>query len=306
MTSGTPIINDVTYADGRKIIGRLGGSVFYGLYALAMCSDDPVYADMVGKDFEDFYKTWMDDNNLTRDGIVYGEEETVYLEVFYHPNGLWEHRLVPKADGTFHNDKIGSLSVEQVAKFADKCAGHYLNTNVTCPFWPQFLQLRDETGFKLMWEVGTQDFIPQLRKDVLDLISKCDYHSMNLEEARILFDMEDEMDIVKAIADLKIPCFFRVGEKGAYMIRSDKATFVPSVGVTESVDATGCGNSSTAVATVGLCEEWDDAYTVALANAVAAINARFVGLCPKVTDDLRQEAKEIAQKLMSKAQVISL
>ena len=51
LTAGTPIINDVSYADGRRIIGRLGGSVFYGLYALAMCSESPIYADTVGSDF---------------------------------------------------------------------------------------------------------------------------------------------------------------------------------------------------------------------------------------------------------------
>ncbi len=248
----------------------------------------------------------MDANGYSREALVYGEEDTTYLEVHYSPNGLWTHRPVKKPDGTFYNDKFAKVRPAVMAPFLAKCGGLFLNANVTQPFWDELIALRDKNKTPLMWEIGTQDFVPELREKVFALMKKCDYYSMNFEEAKILFDTDSECEILRNLCDLKIPCFFRAGEKGAYLTRYDRYTFVKSYGVADGVDPTGCGNSSTAASLVGLCEGYTDAYTVALANAVAAINARYVGPCPKITDDLRCEAAQIAKILADQAVVTQI
>lgn len=306
ITAGSPIINDFRYSDGRYVTGRLGGSVVYALYGLAMCGENPIFAQKVGHDFESFYGKWMDDNGYSREGLIYGDEDTTYLEVHYSENGLWEHRPVKKADGTFYNQKFAMVSPEVMEPFVPKCGGIFINSNVTHPFWKDMLDMRDRYKVPLMWEIGTQDFLPELRKEVFALMKKCDYYSMNFEEAKVLFNTQSEEEILRSLCDLRIPCFFRAGEKGAYLTRYDRYTFVKSCGVERAVDPTGCGNSSTAASLVGLCEGYSDEYTVALSNAVATINARYVGPCPRITDELKKEAVDIAEELVLQAVVTKI
>lgn len=307
LVAGNIIINDVYYTDGRVRLCQKGGAVSYALYGINCVTEDVLFVGETGKNFDEFYGEWMRDNNLSSEALALIYDECPYLGVHYFENGLWEHRPVLNPQtGKNYNESLLPCSVGQISKFSKGAAG--ISFNCSCadeyaPFWEELFELQKKDGFKIMWEIATQLFKPEYRECVLENIAKVDIYSMNLEEARILFDIEDEEEVIRKIKDIKVPCFFRAGEKGAYMIEGEKCVFVPSLLEPEGVDPTGCGNSSTAVSMVGYLEEWDFAKIVATANAVATVNARQFGLYPKVTDDTRKEIAKMAEEMTKKAVV---
>ena len=125
---------------------------------------------------------------------------------------------------------------------------------------------------------------------MLETIRKVDIYSLNLPEAMSLFQADGEEAAIRAILELGTPCFFRVGKRGSYMIQDGKATFEPSLTVGPIVDATGCGNVSTAAALFGWCEGFPPQVTARLANISAAYNLLQYGPYPAATKQVREEA----------------
>jgi sugar/nucleoside kinase (ribokinase family) len=105
-----------------------------------------------------------------------------------------------------------------------------------------------------------------------------------------LFGGKNETETIKAISDLDVPCFFRVGERGSYMILAGQSYFAPSVTVGPIVDVTGCGNASTAAALYGYCEGMSGERIAALANISAAYNLLQYGPFPSADRRVRTHA----------------
>ena len=144
---------------------------------------------------------------------------------------------------------------------------------------------------KFMWEIPTSATMdPARAPKVLETIRKVDIYSLNLPEAMSLFQADGEEAAIRAILELGTPCFFRVGKRGSYMIQNGKATFEPSLTVGPIVDATGCGNVSTAAALFGWCEGFPPQVTARLANISAAYNLLQYGPYPAATKQVREEA----------------
>jgi len=125
-----------------------------------------------------------------------------------------------------------------------------------------------------------------------------DCYSVNLREAAAFFATSDEGQIIQGLIGLGKPCFLRMGERGAALVSEGEMAFVPSVGVEESVDATGCGNCSTAASLIGIAEGLPPRQTVAMANISAAFNARQVGPWQDFGKEAKARAAEMLAKLM--------
>ena len=108
-----------------------------------------------------------------------------------------------------------------------------------------------------------------------------------------LFGKADEKSSIDAITDFGVPCFFRVGKKGSYMICNGQSYFAPSVVVGKVVDATGCGNCSTAAALYSYCEEFKPTKVATMANISAAYNLLQYGPYPNISSEIRNEAMRI-------------
>ena len=123
-------------------------------------------------------------------------------------------------------------------------------------------------------------------------------YSINYPEARSLFHVETEEEAVQKIKELKVPCFFRVGSKGSYMIAEGKAEFAASLTVGQIVDPTGCGNCSTAAAMYGWCEGNSLYQTAVMANISAAYNLLQYGPHPAITKEVQGQAKALLKEKM--------
>lgn len=69
-----------------------------------------------------------------------------------------------------------------------------------------------------------------------------------------------------------------------------------SITLGETVDATGCGNCSTAAALYCYCEELDPTKVEVMANISAAYNLLQYGPYPDITSEIRKEAQKLASE----------
>ena len=252
------------YADGTKQTGFLGGSL-YTVNGIKPYTDDLLFITTAGLDFDSLY------------GEAYEKEIS----------------LVPEVKAEF------------IIKHADEnVKGIYLESRVIESVWKHLDEIRKAApNACIQAELSTVDIDdPSLHAQVMELIEKIDMYSVNLPESMTLFGTHSEEESIQKIIAIGKPCFFRVGEKGSYMIQDGKAWFAPSVGAAKSVDATGCGNCSTGASLYGYCEGKHPLMTSILANLAAGVNARQYGPYPHYTQQLRQElleqTEEMFQKLM--------
>ena len=83
-----------------------------------------------------------------------------------------------------------------------------------------------------------------------------DYYSLNRPESFDLFGVKTEEAAIEKMQQIGVPCFYRVGKRGAYFIKDGEVAFEPSVELGPQMDPTGCGNSSTAACFAAMCKGW--------------------------------------------------
>ncbi len=290
LVTGCTRLNDIHYADGRKVEGILGGAL-YTAAGIKPFTDSVLLVSTVGPDFDTYYGGYFRQNGLSTAGLQWVLPKTEYTFLEYHADGRWwEYSKY----GQSFTDTWGETALIQaafiLAHASPQTKGIYLESSVQEAVWQGLDDIRKAApNAKIMWEVATGDANdPRLRDQVAELIRQCDIYSINLPESMAFFGSESEADSIQRILAFGRPCFFRVGEKGAYMIENGQAWFAPAVQVEKSVDATGCGNCSTGTALYGFCEQLHPLKTVLLANRAAHLNALQYGPYPHFTADLRQ------------------
>ena len=96
IAAGYNMLNDLNFADGRKIKNQLGGSVF-SLAGIKLWRDSLAYVGIAGKDFRDYYGEFLRQN-----GIQYHVEErlphTLYYVLDYATDGSWEETCLYGSD----------------------------------------------------------------------------------------------------------------------------------------------------------------------------------------------------------------
>ena len=265
---GPTIINDIIFADQSRKDQVLGGSIFC-VAGIKLWCDDCLYLSNVGEDFDRFYGDWMRANGCSTAGLRYILPHTWYTTLTYGDQGL--------------HSEVSIYGPEEEA---------LVEASEADPLWDRLDEVRaGGKQAKFMWEIPTSATMdPARAPKVLETIRKVDIYSLNLPEAMSLFQADGEEAAIRAILELGTPCFFRVGKRGSYMIQDGKATFEPSLTVGPIVDATGCGNVSTAAALFGWCEGFPPQVTARLANISAAYNLLQYGPYPAATKQVREEA----------------
>ncbi len=302
IAAGYNMLNDLNFADGRKIKNQLGGSVF-SLAGIKLWRDSLAYVGIAGKDFRDYYGEFLRQN-----GIQYHVEErlphTLYYVLDYATDGSWEETCLYGSD---YEDRAYEESKYDASFFEPFCGedtkGIYIEASLGTKIVYEFDRLRGMMpNGKLMWEIVTSDLLdPAQHDEILQRIEHVDYYSMNLHEAKAFFSVQTEEEAIQELQKIEKPCFFRVGEKGAYLIRGKEVTFLAAVGAEESIGETGCGNCSTAAALIGLAEEKSALETLAMANISAAYNAKQYGPYPCTDKRTRAEAEALRDKILQEA-----
>lgn len=292
------MLNDIVFSDGSSIENQLGGSVFSAA-GIKLWRDSVAYIGVAGEDFDEHYGSFFKDNGI-KAAVKKDFPYTLHYVMEYQADGSWSEGC---KNGEEYEQEALKKSMLEPAMFQEHCGadtkGIYLEASLNTEIVHRFEELKAMMPKgKLMWEIATGDLLdPQRKSQVLELILQVHIYSLNFNEAKVFFSVETEEDGVAAILELGKPCFFRVGKKGAWQIQDGKAVFLPSVGSAESVDATGCGNCSTATALIGFAEGLSPEETLAMANISADYNARQYGPWPLVDSAVREEAEKTLRRI---------
>ena len=289
LITGSTILNDMHYADGSKAEGYLGGTI-YTVAGIKPFCDDVFFVTTAGPDFDTYYGEYFRNNHLSTDGVQFVLPKTQYNTLEYDTQGRWWEYSKYGKDYEKQWGPKSLIQAEYVARYCnEETRGIYFESGVEEPVWKGLADIRKAApNARIMWEIPTYDIdTPAVHKKIAELIERVDIFSLNLPESMTYFGTQSEEASIEAILALEKPCFFRVGEKGAFMIQEGKAWFAPAVGVENSVDATGCGNCSTGSAMYGFCEGMHPLRSVILANLAASLNARQFGPYPLFTAALR-------------------
>lgn len=111
----------------------------------------------------------------------------------------------------------------------------------------------------------------QMKKTILDIVSKSDIVLPGLSEAKILLEMSDEIEILNKFLSLgpKI-VVLKVGKEGAYLGTRDEIIHVPGYRVERIVDPIGAGDAFAASFLASLIKGYTLKDAVTLANAAGA------------------------------------
>jgi sugar/nucleoside kinase (ribokinase family) len=301
LITGCTRINAINFPDGRTVKGFLGGALF-AVNGIKPFSDDVLLITTAGPDFDNYYGNYFRENQLSKTGIQFNLPKTEYTILDYTPDGRWWEYSKYGEDFEQSWAREALIKAEFVSKYADQTTrGIYFESAVREPLWQNLDEIRAAApNAKIMWELSTGDCEnPQVKDAVLALIGKLDMYSVNLPEAMHLFGTQSEAESIRVIQAVGKPCFFRVGERGAYLIDEKGAWFAPAIDTHLSVDATGCGNCSTGTALFGFCEGYHPLLTVIMANLAASLNAQQYGPYPKFTAELREQLNQRAQQIFN-------
>ena len=122
-------------------------------------------------------------------------------------------------------------------------------------------------------------------------IAQADIVSPNLHEAQTMYEIEDELEIMRRmLADGVEVAALRMGELGSLLARSGdgQAHYIPAVAVDEVVDQTGAGNTYCGGFLVGYCRERDIVAAGCYGAAAASFTLEYVG-CARIPANLDGE-----------------
>ena len=174
-------------------------------------------------------------------------------------------------------------SPEQIEKWTQGNAvrGIYVAQSVDTVWWKKLKQIKARDGFKVMWEIEGPSSYHRYMPEVLNAMENVDIFSINIQEARNLFNVETEEECIRELQKMPVDMtLFRVGKKGVYSITPTEVYFVPSAPVDREIDPTGCGNTSTGAALYAYCEGKDALMVGIMANVASAQNIRQYGVIP--------------------------
>ncbi|MGI5888580.1 MAG: carbohydrate kinase family protein [Oscillospiraceae bacterium] len=301
LVTGTTIIDNLIYVDGSTVDRIMGGCAIYSLSGIRMFDDDVVCLSGVGNDFDSYYGEWLDRNHITHEGFLVRDEHTNQTHLKYAPDGSYTCKSIYGGSTSgVHNPALW-LKMDDLRPWLPKIKGLYMFYDINDIYGDAY-RLKDKYGYRIMWEYpnwNDTSYIPVFE----ETIKYCDYYSLNFNEASALFGVKTMSDAEQKIRSYGIPCYFRLGTKGACMITKDETWFVPMInlsGTNEGVDPTGCGNSSTAACFWGLNEGYDPLMSAILGNVMAGFSALQYGPYPDLGPETRAKAWEIAKTYYDK------
>ncbi len=297
IATGNVITNRIIFTDKRVVEGIMGGHGLYAHEGISLGTDNCIFVASVGKDFDEYYGKWFDDNHMSKEGLKFNLERCNYNEVVYAEDGQFIEYSIYGPEEEEKNRALSYMTCDDIEPFLEGTKGIY---SMFLFDKERFCQQREKYGFKYMWEY-TPSVLKESGKDaVMDYIAITDIYSLNRPESYALFGVDNEEAAIAEIQNLGKPCYYRVGSKGAYMVNGKDVAFVPIVHVVSrdlEIDPTGCGNSSTAGALWAFAEGFDTLMTCIWGNVVAGFNSMQYGPKLVINNEVRKQARKKAEEL---------
>lgn len=297
---GSVFTNRLVFPDGRVMGPVMGGAGLYAYSALRLATENALFISGTGRDFDEFYGEWFDRNGCSRDGLIYKTDRNEYSVITYAPDGQYSCGSLygPRERAGILREQ--RLSVEELMPYFDGLRGIYLGGRFSPEEREGLRARKNQTGTGIMWELPTAMASGGL-EEVLACLEVCDIWSLNRPESFGLFGVYSEEDACAHIAELGKPCYYRVGNRGAYMIAGGQKAFAPvihAVPPEAETDPTGCGNSSTGAAMWAFFEGFDPLETCVWGNVAAAFTVQQYGPYPHLGEETRELARRLFRKTL--------
>ena len=307
---GNVMLDTVLLADGQKGSGRenIGGPATFAYSGIRLWTDNVMQSSKVGEDYHELFDPWIEKNNVIPDGFEVVTEYSNHSFLVYNEDGTYS-----AADNVkrFRSDWIQDFGYmktrpEQISRWTKdgNVKGIYVAQNVDYVWWRELKKIKARDGFKVMWEIEGPSSYYAYMDAVLNAFENVDIFSINVQEARNLFNLETEAECIEKLQELPVDMtLFRVGEKGVYSVTPDKTFFLPSAPVDNVIDPTGCGNTSTGSALFAYAEGYDPLMVGIMANVAAAQNIRQYGIIPDfaaVRDFAWEQSKRLYREYKNK------
>ena len=303
LITGSVIVDNLKFVDGRFVEKLLGGCAIYSYYGVKLFEDDCACLAGVGEDFEALYGDWLRRNGMSEGGFLIRDPHTTQTILTYNDDGTYSCRSIyfDDVDGICIHNPALSLTYSDLEPYLPGLKGLYLYSDIEQRYGNAY-PLREKYGYKTMFECPgsmTSDYLPTFFKT----IEQSDYYSFNRPESFSLFETDSEEKVVEIVREIGLPCFYRVGTRGAYMLTADEGYFVPAVVIREpedDIDPTGCGNSSTAACMWALTEGKSPLEACIIGNVTAGFNALQYGPPEDITGVSRNSAMAMIPELLEK------
>lgn len=299
LVNGALMVNDIMFCDGTWLSGVIGGGAVYAAAGAGLWSDKVILAAGCGEDGEMLFFDWMECYGLSREGIQLKGEKTNHFFLKYHDDGSYEEGLLGEQETDWNQIDFMTLTPEEMEPYYRGIRGMYNIMDIDLDYWKRMGYFKKKYGFQIMWEIATATADQNHLEDFYRILPMVDFYSLNLKEARCLFGIQEERELLDHMSRLGVPVYFRVGVRGAYLADREKQVFVPSYITPGEVDPTGCGNSSTAAAMVGLVEKRSLQETGTMAAVAASCNARQYGPPAFMNQTRRREAEDIVRMILN-------
>ena len=244
------LMDDLIHQGIKQKENVLGGAGLYALAGAALFSKVPILVTGVGKDFSENIGPWLDKNNLSKKGLRFEPHYTPRNKIDYSNANFRVERVLFGED----HFKIFEPSAEDLKKVLNYARGIYIFRNLDRHFWERIEEFTQIYNFKILWEISSDCCKYEKQNELFKLLNIVNGFSINLEEAKLIFNFSTEEDIIKALQELPVEVvFLRAGARGSYTITSHQTHFIPSL-KTKLVDNTGAGNAYSGAALVGMAK----------------------------------------------------
>ena len=288
-------------SQGRK---NIGGPATFAYSGIKLWTDNVMQSSKVGEDYHELFDHWIAQNDIVCDGFEVVVEHCNHSYLTYNEDGTYGGVKDVKR---FRSDWIQDFGYmkttpEQISHWTKgkNVKGIYIAQSVDRVWWRKLKEIKARDGFQVMWEIEGPSAYYEYMDQVLNAMEDVDIFSINIQEARNLFNVETEQECIDELQKMPVNfTLFRIGERGLYAITPDQALMLGSAPTDKIVDPTGCGNTSTGAALYAYCEGHDPLMIGIMANVAAAQNIKQYGVIPDFAA-VRESAEQLAKELYRK------
>ncbi|WP_105205981.1 carbohydrate kinase family protein [Neobittarella massiliensis] len=294
--SGNIMLDTVKYPDGTTSGTHIGGPAIFAYAGIKLWDDDCQMLTNVGSDYDEYYGQWMRQNSATYQGITVMSDFCTHHYLTYHDDGTYDWEYVHGAHKGAINMGFLEMHPYQFEAACDQDSVLYFPISLeNHTFWDQLLEVKRKKKFTFMWEIGATSAVPENLERIRQICSQIEMFSINYPEAKVLFGVDTEEEVLRGMKSLGVPfSIMRIGKRGMYTIEGQNHWLIDSI-LMDQVDATGCGNCSTGAAMYAYHKTKDPVMAGIMANISAGYNVMQYGPCKDLAA-VRREAEQLAQK----------
>ena len=283
---GNVMLDTIVTADGYTT-GReyIGGPATFAYSGIRLWTDSVMQSSRVGEDYHTLFDPWIAKNKVITEGFEVVVEHCNHSYLAYNEDGTYRGVEEVKRHRSDWIQDFGYMktSPEQIDRWTSggNVKGIYIALNCELVWWRRLKEIKARNGFKMVWEIEAPSAYYEYMDAVLYALESVEVFSLNIQEARTLFNIETEEEAIRELQRLPVDVtIFRVGARGLYSVTKDEVFYLPPAPSDRVVDPTGCGNTSTGASIYAYCEGDDPLMIGIKANVAAAQNVRQFGIIP--------------------------